>query len=145
MALTSRFRPHDDATDSPRPGRGHKRTVLGALRQLPNFLRLLYGLMTDGRVSKVNKLLVAGAIAYLVAPIDFIPDFIPFLGEVDDLFLLMLALQRLINHAGKGVLLDHWMGDPDELSDLRLEQVLASAAFFLPAGIKRRLRRLGRG
>jgi uncharacterized membrane protein YkvA (DUF1232 family) len=105
----------------------------------------LYGLITDERVSIVDKLLVGAAIAYVVAPIDLIPDFIPFIGEVDDLFFLVLALKRLINHAGKRVLLDHWMGDPRELGDLRLEQVLASAAFFLPGGIRRRLRRLGRG
>ena len=38
-------------------------------------------------------------------PIDLIPDFIPFLGEVDDVFMLVLALQRLIANAGRHVLL----------------------------------------
>ena len=45
-------------------------------------------------------------------PIDLIPDFIPFFGEIDDLFILVLALQRLITNAGRAVLLDHWTGDP---------------------------------
>lgn len=128
----------------PAPRRGQHRTVLHALRQLPNFLRLLYGLITDRRVSTTDKLLVAGAIGYFISPVDLVPDFIPFVGEIDDLFLLILALKRLIKRAGRDVLLDHWMGDPDDLSDLRLEQVLAASAFFLPKRFRRRLRIIGR-
>ncbi len=78
-------------------------------------------------------------------PFDLIPDFIGFFGQVDDIFLLVLSLRRLINNAGHRVLLDHWMGDPADLDDLRLERVLAAAAFFLPARISKRLRRIGRG
>jgi uncharacterized membrane protein YkvA (DUF1232 family) len=117
---------------------------MGVIRELPNFLRLLYGLLTDKRVSTVDKLLVGGAIAYIVMPIDLIPDFIPFIGEVDDVFVLVLALQRLIQHAGRTVLLDHWMGEPEELADLNLQRVLSAAAFFLPRRIRRRLRTIGR-
>lgn len=126
------------------PRSGQKRTVMGVIRELPNFLRLLYGLLTDKRVSTVDKLLVGGAIAYIVMPIDLIPDFIPFIGEVDDVFVLVLALQRLIQHAGRTVLLDHWMGEPEELADLNLQRVLSAAAFFLPRRIRRRLRTIGR-
>src|SRR5687768_18511875 len=114
------------------------------IKQLPSYLRLLGGLLTDRRVNAIDKLLVAGAIAYIVMPIDFIPDFIPFLGEVDDVFLLVIALQRLIANAGRAVVLDHWMGDPKQLGSLDLERVLAAAAFFLPRRVRRRLRTIGR-
>jgi uncharacterized membrane protein YkvA (DUF1232 family) len=70
-----------------RPRTGAKRTVLGTVRQLPSYLRLLGGLMFDGRVSLVDRLMVVGAFAYIVSPLDFIPDVIPFLGQVDDVFL----------------------------------------------------------
>lgn len=103
---------------------------------------MLAGLMGDARVSKVDRGLVLAAAAYIVLPFDFIPDVIPFLGEVDDVFLLVMALQRLVDRAGRGVLLDHWRGDPAALSDLSFGRVLAAAAFFLPAPIKKRLRRL---
>jgi len=92
----------------------------------------------------VDKLLVAGAIAYIVAPIDFIPDFIPFLGEVDDVFLLVLSIRRLLKNAGRKVLLSHWTGDPEDLRQINLEKVLSAAAFFLPRRIRRRLRVMGR-
>jgi uncharacterized membrane protein YkvA (DUF1232 family) len=114
------------------------------IRQLPHFLRLLFGLMTDPRVAAIDKLLVVGAIAYIVAPIDLIPDFIPFIGEVDDVYLLVIALQRLIANAGRFVLLDHWGGEAADLSDLNLRGALSAAAFFLPKRIRRRLRVIGK-
>lgn len=117
---------------------------MGTMKELPNFLRLLGGLLTDLRVSTTDKLLVAGAVAYILLPMDFIPDFIPFLGEVDDIFLLVIALQRLIANAGRAVVLDHWMGDPKQLGSLDLERVLTAAAFFLPRRLRRRLKTIGR-
>jgi uncharacterized membrane protein YkvA (DUF1232 family) len=137
--------PTRDEESSPRePRRGAKRTVVHYIKQLPNFLRLLFGLMTDPRVAAIDKLLVVGAIAYIVTPIDLIPDFIPFIGEVDDVYLLVIALQRLISNAGRFVLLDHWGGDDADLADLNLRGALAAAAFFLPRRIRRRLRVIGR-
>lgn len=126
------------------PRAGAKRTVMQIVRQLPAYLRLLMGLMTDNRVAMVDKALVVGAVAYILMPLDLIPDFIPFLGQVDDVFLLTTALQRLIHQAGRRVVLSHWSGDPDELADLNLTRVLAAAAFFLPARMRRRLKMLGR-
>jgi uncharacterized membrane protein YkvA (DUF1232 family) len=126
------------------PRAGAKRTIVSTMKELPNFLRLLGGLMTDKRVSNTDKMLVGGAIAYILLPMDFIPDYIPFLGEIDDLFVLVLALQRLIGNAGRSVLQDHWMGDPAQLGSLDLERVLVAAAFFLPRRVRRRLRTIGR-
>ena len=78
-------------------------------------------------------------------PIDLIPDFIPFIGEVDDVFILVLALQRLVSNAGRNVLHAHWTGAMEDLADLNLKEALAAAAFFLPRGIRRRLKVIGRG
>jgi len=127
-----------------RPRTGAKRTVMHTIQQIPAYLKLLGGLLLDRRVSIVDKLLVAGAIAYIVSPADLIPDFIPFLGEVDDVFLLMTALQRLIANAGRRVVRDHWIGDRGELSDLNLAAVVQAAAFFLPLTVRRRLGRFAR-
>ena len=129
---------------SPGPRTGAKRTVMGTISEIPNFLRLLYGLITDSRVNSLDKLVVAGAIAYILLPVDIIPDFVPFLGEVDDVFLLILALQRLIANAGRAVVQAYWPGDPAELSALNLEKILAACAFFLPRRMRRRLRTIGR-
>lgn len=132
----------EDGTSNPR--RGAKKTMMHYIQQLPNYLRLLIGLMTDRRVSGVDKLIVAGALAYIVMPFDLIPDFIPFIGEVDDVYLLVLALQRLISNAGRSTLLAHWSGASDDLTDMNLRSVFSAAAFFLPGRIRRRLRGMTR-
>ncbi|MEP6692729.1 MAG: YkvA family protein [Gemmatimonadaceae bacterium] len=128
--------------DSQAPRTGAKRTVMHTVKQIPAYLRLLTGLLTDGRVSVVDKLLVAGAIVYIISPLDLIPDFIPFLGEVDDMYLLMLALQRLVTNAGMTVVVAHWTGDPDELSRLNVHRAFSAAAFFLPRRIRNALGRM---
>jgi uncharacterized membrane protein YkvA (DUF1232 family) len=107
-------------------------------------VRLLAGLLADQRVSVVDKLLVGAAIAYIVAPVDFLPDFVPFLGQVDDVYLLVLALQRLMRNAGRRVVLEHWAGDAADLAAVNLRRVLSAAAFFLPGRMKGRLRSLTR-
>jgi uncharacterized membrane protein YkvA (DUF1232 family) len=117
---------------------------MGTIRQIPAYLRLLAGLLTDPRVSRLDKVIVGAAIAYIVMPIDLIPDFIPFLGQVDDVFLLVLALQRLIGNAGVLVVSDHWEGDVEDLEPSALREVLVAAAFFLPKRIRNRLRAIGR-
>lgn len=126
------------------PRTGAKQTVMGYVSQLPKFLRLLWGLVTDPRVALMDKLLVAGAMAYIVMPVDMIPDFIPFIGEVDDVYLLVISLRRLLKNAGRTVLLSHWTGDPADLRELNLQKVLVAAAFFLPRRVRRRLRVMGR-
>ena len=125
-----------------RPRVGAKRSVLKVIRQIPAYIRLLLGLMADGRVSRIDRFMVLAAAAYIISPLDLIPDFLPFLGEVDDIFLLMMALQRLVENTGRRVLMDHWLGDPKELSDMNLAAIVSAAGFFLPSGIRRRLMRM---
>jgi uncharacterized membrane protein YkvA (DUF1232 family) len=127
-----------------KPRKGAKRTVAHYIAQLPNYVRLLAGLLTDRRVAPVDKLLVGAAIAYILAPIDLVPEFIPFLGQVDDIYLLVLAIQRLMRNAGRRVVLDHWAGSASDLVEINLHRVLSAAAFFLPYRVKRRLRGVAR-
>lgn len=139
-------RPRVEAeVEAPEPRTGAKRTLVDVIKQIPAYLRLLGGLLTDRRVSGVDKLLVAGAIVYIVSPMDLLPDFVPFLGEVDDVFLLVLALQRLIANAGRRVVADYWVGSLADLSTANLRRVLLAATFFLPRRMRRRLRAIGRG
>ena len=61
---------------------------------IPNLLLLCARLMVDPRVPTKERLLVAGAIAYAFVPFDFIPDMLPFVGQVDDAYLIALTLLR---------------------------------------------------
>lgn len=100
------------------------------VRDIPSFVKLLGRLARDPRVSKVDKVIVLATIGYIVMPADFVPDVIPFLGQVDDLYLLALALDRLLNNAGIDLLLEHWEGDEGSLEAALL--ALDKAGSFLP-------------
>jgi uncharacterized membrane protein YkvA (DUF1232 family) len=120
--------------------RGGDREMLASLiRDIPNFLRLLGRLARDPRVSRVDKGILLATIGYLLMPMDLIPDFIPFLGQIDDIYLLALALDRLLNNAGIDVLLEHWEGET-----VSLEMAIAAldkAASFLPDQVRSLLQR----
>ena len=124
-----------------RPRTGARRTLLGAIASIPRYLRLLGGLIMDARVAATDKLLLAGAVAYAVMPIDLVPDFLPVIGQADDILLLMFAVRRLVSNAGLDIVLEHWRGAPEELSDEHLRLAVAAAAFFLPRRIRRQLER----
>jgi uncharacterized membrane protein YkvA (DUF1232 family) len=53
---------------------------------------ILYLAYKDPRVSIVVKILAISLIAYLLSPVDLIPDFIPVLGYLDDLLILPVGL-----------------------------------------------------
>ena len=59
--------------------------------------KLLYEMVTDKtfQVSTQTYVMIAGALAYVVLPIDVIPDFIPGVGFVDDIFVLGFVLKSL--------------------------------------------------
>jgi uncharacterized membrane protein YkvA (DUF1232 family) len=65
------------------------RALLALLRQIP----VAYRLLLDGRTPLRAKLLLVGTLALIVSPINWIPNAIPLLGELDDLALLLLGLQ----------------------------------------------------
>ena len=99
-------------------GRGglSRETLKGILRDIPNFIKLFGRLAVDPRVSKVDKAIVAAVLVYLVSPVDLVPDWVvPVVGQIEDVYLLALALTRLVNHAGVEVLMDHWDGDAASL------------------------------
>jgi len=116
-----------------------RETITMLIRDIPNFLKLLGRLARDPRVSRLDKGLVLATVAYILMPLDLIPDLIPFLGQVDDIYLLALALDRLLHNAGIDVLLDHWDGESATLE--MLLSALDRAGSFLPERVRELLHR----
>lgn len=115
-----------------------RQTAVKLLRELPNFLKLLVRLLRDPRVGKLDRMIFSSAIAYVLLPVDLLPDFFGYLGLTDDLFLIGLALNRLFGRAGPDVLLEHWDGNPRALGYL-LEGVEEISA-LLPRYLRNALR-----
>jgi len=114
-----------------------KSSSLSFLNYIPKFLKLLLNLMRDSRVSATDKAILGATIAYLINPVDIVPDWIPFLGMVDDIYLVALALLRLLLRTDEKVLAQYWDG-PEELVPL-LKQIADWAVAFLPPRVRRAL------
>jgi uncharacterized membrane protein YkvA (DUF1232 family) len=63
-----------------------------SLRVLFSQMRLVSRLLREPRVSVLAKAVPLLAGLYLISPLDFVPDLVPLLGQVDDLALILLAL-----------------------------------------------------
>jgi uncharacterized membrane protein YkvA (DUF1232 family) len=104
-------------TKTAKPTRKEKVQIKSRLKNflmfLPNMVRLLGRLLTDNRVPTTEKALFAAAIVYVIVPLDFIPDVFPFIGQVDDLYLVALVLLRLLNRTDEAVVRENWSGGGD--------------------------------
>jgi uncharacterized membrane protein YkvA (DUF1232 family) len=102
---------------------------------LPNLVALLFRLLKDGRVPLAEKALFVAAIIYFISPLDFIPDVLPFIGQIDDLYLIALTLVRLVSRSDERVLREHWQGGGDIVQ--LVDAVIALAPRFLPNRVNR--------
>jgi uncharacterized membrane protein YkvA (DUF1232 family) len=92
-----------NATSSPR-GDSNKIDVI-------RHVRLVWRLLSDKRVSPWLKGLIPTLVlAYLLMPLDLIADFIPVLGQLDDLAVLLLGMQLFIELCPKGIVMEHLQG-----------------------------------
>ena len=74
---------------------------------IPDCVVLVDRLLRDPRVPRWRKIVLALVLAYLVMPIDLVPDFIPVAGQLDDAILVALALHGLWR---TGLIQEHWPG-----------------------------------
>ena len=104
------------------------------LRALPDLVRLITRLATDPVLPRGAKIALAAAVVYLLSPIDLIPDFIPFVGYLDDALLAAVVLDGLLNWVDRSLVLRYWPGSPASLD------TLARAARLLAIWVPRRLK-----
>lgn len=75
--------------------------------KLPTYARVVWGIVRDPRTPIGLKGMLAAALAYVVLPVDLIPDAIPILGQADDLTVLLLVLDLFIQNAPPEVRAEH--------------------------------------
>ncbi len=119
--------------------RSEKSEIKGRMRSflmfLPNMVMLMGRLLKDARVPTAEKALFAAAIVYVISPLDFIPDVFPFIGQVDDLYVVALVLLRLVNRTDESVVRQHWSGGGDIVA--LADSIANLAPKFLPKRIAR--------
>jgi uncharacterized membrane protein YkvA (DUF1232 family) len=112
-----------------------RRRLKNLLLFIPNMLLLCARLLTDPRVPATEKALLGGAILYAIIPFDLIPDMIPFVGQIDDAYLIALTLLRLMEKTDPKVVREHWRGGGDVVQLVGAAALVA--AKFLPQRIRR--------
>ena len=115
---------------------------------LPDLFLLITRLMLDPRVDGKHKIYMGAAIAYVISPIDLISERrFGVIGYLDDLVVVVAALNALFNEVDRQVILEHWSGKADLLATIqrvlgqaddlvgkgRLEKILAGVGISRPS------------
>jgi uncharacterized membrane protein YkvA (DUF1232 family) len=82
------------------------------LRVLPDVMRLTRGLLADRSIPWGVRLVLVGLIAWLVSPVDLVPEFIPVLGLLDDAIVAVIVLRYVRRRMGDDELQRRWPGTP---------------------------------
>lgn len=93
--------------------------IKDAVLMMPNIVKLVGRLLKDPRVPRRAKITLGLAAAYIMSPIDLIPEVIPVVGWADDIILMMFAIDSLIDRAGPEIVEEHWDGPGDLLGLVR--------------------------
>jgi uncharacterized membrane protein YkvA (DUF1232 family) len=106
----------------------------------PLYARLMLALVVDERMPAARKALLAGAAGYLLVGRDFIPDDIPILGGLDDLVVLVLAVDLFLDGVPDDLL-------AEKLAELDIERVafdqdMARIRRLTPGPVRRTIRRI---
>jgi len=86
------------------------RDIVGVV---PDVLRLLRALLVDRAVPFDVRLVLVGLLAWILSPIDLIPEFIPVLGPLDDVVVAVVAMRYVRRRLGVDELRARWVGTPE--------------------------------
>jgi uncharacterized membrane protein YkvA (DUF1232 family) len=93
-----------------RPRNVAVRELLGLI---PDVLRLLRSIIRDRSAPIDVRLVLVGLLAWILSPIDLIPEFIPVLGPLDDVVVAVVAMRYVRRRVGIDDLQRRWMGTDD--------------------------------
>jgi uncharacterized membrane protein YkvA (DUF1232 family) len=93
---------------------------------VPSLARLLARLARDRTLPLRVRARIYVAIAYNIQPINFIPDFVPVVGMVDNVLVILWALRGTVRASGREAIVRNWPGTPEGLATffrlVRLEE-----------------------
>ena len=106
----------------------------------PMYTRLIFALVTDDRTPVGRKALLAGAAGYLLVGRDIIPDQVPLLGGLDDLVVVVLAIDLFLDGVPEELL-------AEKLAELDIDRVafdedIARIRRLTPGPVRKTIRRI---
>lgn len=95
-------------------GRRHDARAIAGF--IPDCVVLFRRLLVGERLPRGRKLLLAASIGYLALPFDLIPDFIPVVGQLDDVIVVALVFRSVLRAGGPSLVREYWPGPAASLS-----------------------------
>ncbi len=87
---------------------------LGELvRLVPDIARLVRSVIGDRSAPLGVRLALVGLLAWLISPIDLVPEFIPVLGPLDDVVVAVLVLRHVRRRLGEPEFRERWPGSDE--------------------------------
>jgi uncharacterized membrane protein YkvA (DUF1232 family) len=80
------------------------------VRLVPDLLRLVRDLIVDGSAPRGVRVALVVLLAWLVSPIDLVPEFIPVLGPLDDVIVAVVILRYVRRRLGGDEMRRRWRG-----------------------------------
>jgi uncharacterized membrane protein YkvA (DUF1232 family) len=108
--------------------------------RVPDYARLVTALVLDERMPKDRKVLLGAAAGYLVLGRDLIPDDLPIIGGLDDLVVVVLAVDLFLDGVPRDLL-------EEKLLDLDIDRAsfdrdIAQIRRLTPGPVRRTIRRV---
>ena len=107
--------------------------------RIPDYARLITALVTDERMPTDRKLLLGVAAGYLVLGRDLVPDSVPIIGGLDDLVVVILAVDLFIDGVPQD-LLDEKLREFD-IDRAAFDRDVAQIRRLTPGPVRRTIRR----
>jgi uncharacterized membrane protein YkvA (DUF1232 family) len=106
----------------------------------PLYARLLWSLIIDSRTPASRKALLAGALGYVMLGRDIVPDWIPVLGQLDDLVVVALATDVFLDGIDPALLAEKL--EEAGIPRAAYDEDIARVRRFMPGPLRRTVRRI---
>jgi uncharacterized membrane protein YkvA (DUF1232 family) len=108
--------------------------------RIPDYARLVTALVLDERMPRERKVLLGAAAGYLVLGRDLVPDDVPIIGGLDDLVVVVLAVDLFLDGVPRDLL-------DEKLVELGIDRAgfdrdMAQIRRLTPGPVRRTIRRL---
>lgn len=102
-----------------------------------DIIAFLKNVANDERIPERDKKMLLALIAFVLSPIDLVPDWIPVFGQLDDLIVISIILDYFFRVLDERILLSHWPWDMKNF--VRVKSIARLLQFFVPRFVKKKM------
>ncbi|HEX4922917.1 MAG TPA: YkvA family protein [Bdellovibrionales bacterium] len=107
------------------------------LKTIKELIAFIKAVANDPRIPERDKTVLLALLALVISPVDLIPDWIPFFGQLDDFVIVAIVLDYLFNHLDQQILLSHYPWGMK--SYVRIRKTAQLVAQITPSWVKNKI------